>query len=117
VIKMKRIVNGLLYDTEKAEIISKYKTSHNSTYDWWLGIQHQTTRYEILYRTKKGRYFLLKQSRTLGKCGDTIVPLTDEGECNETIVPLTDEEAFSWLAEHDPDKAIELFPEKHIEEA
>ena len=41
---MKRIVSGLLYDTEKAEMISEREYSVFS---------------EILYRTKKGRFFLL----------------------------------------------------------
>ena len=40
---MKKIVNGLLYDTEKAEVVSKYKAAE--------GLM-------TLYRTKKGHYFL-----------------------------------------------------------
>jgi len=30
---------------------------------------------------------------------------------------MTDEEAFEWLAEYDPDKAIEQFPNRHMVEA
>ena len=103
-IKMKRIVNGLLYDTEKAKVISKIERVTDRTYDYQLGIDFRTKWCEILYRTKRNRYFLLKQIQSLGRC-------------SEYIVPITDEEAFDWLAEHDPDKAIELFPRKHIEEA
>ena len=84
---MKKIVNGLLYDTEKAEAVSKCETLSDI---------------ETLYRTKKGRYFLHRQ------CPDTNV---------ETIRTITDEEAFEWLGEHDPDKAIELFPWKKVEDA
>jgi len=84
---MKKIVNRLLYDTEKAEAVSKYETLSCS---------------ETLYRTEKGRYFLHRQ------CPDTNV---------ETIQTMTDEEAFKWLGEHDPDKAIELFPWKRVEDA
>jgi len=82
---MKRIVKGLLYDTEKAEVVSRQKLPEG-----WA----------TLYRTKKGHYFLHTEYTTL-----------------KTIEPMTANEAFEWLAEHDPDKAIELFPEKHIEEA
>jgi len=101
---MKRIVNGLLYDTEKAEKISEFKRSSDRIYDWWLGAECRVHQREVLYRTKKGRYFIHSSSKALG-------------ECNETIVPLAEDEAFQWLIEHDPEKAKEVFPGKHIEEA
>jgi len=95
---MKRIVSGLLYDTAKAEVVSKFEPLCDSTsYKWWS---------ETLYRTKKGNYFLYGRGMPLSKY-----------PAKEVIKPLTSNEAFEWLAEHDPDKAIELFPEKHIEEA
>ncbi len=43
---MKRIVDGLLYDTEKAELVSQSKTTP-------FGGQ--------LYRTKKGQYFVYEK--------------------------------------------------------
>ena len=101
---MKRIVNGMLYDTEKAEVISESEDVSDRVYDWWLGAKYRTYQREVLYRTKKDRYFILKRVEALG-------------ECNEAIVPLTEDEAFSWLIEHDPERAREVFPEKHIEEA
>ena len=84
--KMKKIVNGLLYDTEKAQVVSRYTGASGG------GM--------TLYRTSKSRYFLHTKWSTI-----------------ETIDAMTDEEAFEWLAEYDPDKAKELFLEKHIEEA
>ena len=83
---MKKIVNGLLYDTEKAQLVSRYIGPSGN---------HMT-----LYRTRIGRYFLYRKWRRI-----------------ETIDTMTDEEAFEWLAEHDPDKAIEEFPNRHIVEA
>ena len=86
--KMKRIVNNLLYDTEKAQIISKREYHVFS---------------ETLYRTKKGRYFLYKHY--------------PNSELRSGIRPITNVEAFQWLSEYDPDKAIELFPDEQIDEA
>ena len=85
---MKRIVNGLLYDTAKAEVVSKRE----------YGVFSET-----LYRTKKGRFFLFRYY--------------PESELRTGIRVMTRAEAFQWLAEHDPDKALETFPEEKIEEA
>ena len=82
---MKKIVNGLLYDTEKADVVSKHKFS----WGW-----------ETLYRTKKGHYFLHTNYTTV-----------------EDIRVMTVDETFKWLANYDPDKAKELFPEKILGEA
>ena len=50
---MKRIVNGLLYDTEKAKVISKFERSSDRIYDWWLGAEYRVYQREVLYRTRK----------------------------------------------------------------
>ncbi|MCW3140464.1 MAG: hypothetical protein N2V71_07695 [Methanophagales archaeon] len=81
---MKRIVNGLMYDTEKADLIS-------TSGDYIIN--------ECLYRTKNGRYFLYKY---IGG--------------SEFLQPLNLIEVFQWLSDHDPDTALELFPDK-IKEA
>lgn len=100
----KMIVNGLLYDTSKAEVISEFENVSNRVYDWWLGIEYRIHQHEVLYRTEKSRYFILKCVEALG-------------ECDEVIKPLTEDEAFDWLIKHDPDRAGEVFPRKQIEEA
>ena len=101
---MKKIINGLLYDTSKAGVISEFEKSSDRIYDYWLGAEYRVHQREILYRTKKGRYFILSSTKALG-------------EHNETIVPLTEDEALQWLIKHDPKKVEEVFPGKHIEEA
>ena len=82
---MKKIVNGKLYDTEKAEVVT---TSGPKEFR------------EILYRTKKNRYFLYKNFAGI-----------------ESLKPMTDDEAYSYLCEHDPDEAIKNFPWKKVDEA
>ena len=75
---MRKIVNGLVYDTEKSELIHTDFVKNRR-----------------LFRTKKGRFFMLYAT------GD--------------ITPKTDEAAMDYLAEHDVDKYMELFGE--VEEA
>jgi len=102
---MKRIVEGLLYDTEKAEAISTYEPfSDRTKFQWWR---------ETLYRTKNGRYFLHGEGGAMSKYAD-VYPGGASG--GEVIRVMTEDEAFEWLAEYDPDKALELFPER-IKEA
>ncbi len=75
---MKKIVDGLVYDTDKSELIYTDLIKNRE-----------------LYKTKKGRYFMLYAT----------------GE----IAPKTEESVMEYLAEHDVDKYIELFGE--VEEA
>ncbi len=93
---MKRIINGLLYDTEKAGLICEW----DSDYDFMKDIVY----HNVLYRTKAGRYFLYETGRVLGQ------------PTPEFIKPLTEERAFEIMAEYNPDKAAEFFPDK-IKEA
>ena len=82
---MKKIINGRLYDTEKADVVTASGPKEFR---------------EILYRTKKNRYFLYENFAGI-----------------ESLKPMTDDEAYSYLCEHDPDKALELFPWKKVDEA
>jgi len=82
---MKKIINGRLYDTEKADVVT---------------VSGPKEFREILYRTKKNRYFLYKNLAG-----------------TEILKPMTDDEAYSYLCEHDPDEAIKNFPWKEVEEA
>ena len=93
---MKRIVDGLLYDTKKAELLCKWK----SNYDYVNCVLW----HNYLYRTSSGRYFLYMRGMRSG-C-----------KSSEIIRPLTDDEACIKLAEYDPNKAFLFFPDK-IKEA
>jgi len=82
---MKKIINGRLYDTEKADVVTASGSKEFR---------------EVLYRTKKNRYFLYKIFAGI-----------------ESLKPMTDDEAYNYLCEHNPDKALELFPWKKVDEA
>ena len=78
-----------MYDTEKADVVT---------------VSGPKEFREILYRTKKNRYFLFKS-------------LYKNYEGIESLKPMTDDEAYSYLCEHDPDEAIKNFPWKKVDEA
>ena len=65
---MEQIVNGLKYDTEKADLVAsnEYWDGHNWDRDG---------RNTYLYKTENGRYFLLHTSRWEGE-RDRIEPVT-----------------------------------------
>jgi len=87
---MKKIINGRLYDTEKADVVTASVVTVDRSKEFR----------EILYRTKKNRYFLYKNLAGI-----------------EILKPMTDDEAYNYLCEHDPDEAIKNFPWKEVEEA
>ena len=87
---MKKIINGRLYDTEKADVVTASVVTVDRSKEFR----------EILYRTKKNRYFLYENFAGI-----------------ESLKPMTDDEAYSYLCEHDADKALELFPWKKVDEA
>lgn len=87
---MKSVIDGKLYDTEKAEEIARWDNHIPSNLDRII---------KTLYLTKKGNFFLeiFGGARTFY---DTEPP----------IKALTDEEAKKWLEDHGKAEAyIELF--------
>jgi len=66
--KMKEVIGGIKYDTEKAEIIADdcYWDGHN-----W----ERNGRNTFLYKTQNGRYFVVRQTLWQGE-RDQLEPLT-----------------------------------------
>jgi DNA polymerase III sliding clamp (beta) subunit (PCNA family) len=97
--KMKKVINGKLYDTETAELIGTGGSNGRSRTDFqWCD--------ESLYKTKNGRFFLA------GYGG----PMTRYSRGGEDIIPLTEKEALQWCedAELHSDTIAQNF---NIEEA
>jgi hypothetical protein len=94
---MRKIINGIAYDTEKAQLI----------HDWdnGRGSRDFSACNEMLYKTKAGRWFLH------GRGGPNSRWAEDEGNNARTggqdIVPMTEEAAKSWLEEHSPAELYE----------
>jgi len=87
---MKKIIDGRIYDTDKAQQIGT----------WWSSqdVRSFTHCEETLYRKRTGEYFLYgwggpqsKYSRAVGQ---------NEWSGGERIEPLTAEEARRWTEEH-----------------
>ena len=104
---MKRIIDGIAYDTERAtEISSASSGGSTADYHFWA---------ENLYKTAKGRWFVY------GKGGaGTQWSVTVEGDHwqgGSDITPLTPDEAQAWLEQYaSADIVLEHFADK-IQEA
>ena len=98
---MRKIIDGLRYDTEKATKI----------HDWSNGHYRNDFYYccETLYRTGNGAFFLHGQGGALSKYGERCAQGMG---ASENIVPLLREDAIQWLLEHDGDEVVEeKFPD------
>jgi hypothetical protein len=97
---MKSIINGKLYDMEKAKEIAYWQNMPNCTeFNWYC---------ERLFVTTKRNYFLHGEGGAASRYAES-----GGGSSwgSEAIIALTDEEAFDWLAKHGhTDVALEHFP-------
>lgn len=65
---MKQIINGMVYDTEAAQLIADNKYWDGSNWD-------RRGRSNSLFKTKKGNFFILFETRWQGE-RDAITPMT-----------------------------------------
>lgn len=97
---MKKIINGLTYDTETATVCLKYSND----------IAHNDFEFlrETLFRTKKGRFFLYGRGGAWSWCAETIGNSSCYGE---KIKALTVTEAMQWIEDRDinPDDVVGIF--------
>jgi len=103
---MKKVINGKLYNTETAEKLG----------DYWngLGSSNFNNCSEILFKTKKGNYFLHGKGGAATKYAECSGKYASEGV---DIIEYTRRDAMEWLSEHDfPNIVEEEFPDL-IEEA
>ena len=102
---MKKIINGKRYNTETANYVASY--------DNGLSCSDFRNYSEILYRTKKGTFFLSGEGGPMSHysrpCGD----MTSGGS---DLVVLDHDEAREWLERHDFVKELEEYFADEIEE-
>ena len=103
---MKKIVNGLKYDTETATKVAEYEPFSNTTdFNWWC---------EELYRTSEGKWF------KYGEGGPLSMYAKSGGKQtwgSSEIIPLAQDEAYEWLEKYNfVDKIEQYFP-NNIEDA
>jgi hypothetical protein len=103
---MKRIIDGVTYDTSTATELCKYENTAVHCTDFYYYE-------ETLYRTRSSKYFLLGEGAA---CSPYSEPYGSNGRTGANkIVPLTEEEARKWLEKFNaPD---EICPELYADMA
>jgi hypothetical protein len=93
-----KVINGVTYDTRKADRIASYEFSKIGHWEWI---------YKVLYRTQDGEYFTYET----GGCGTEYA--VREGNkmvgARYQIFPATDTEAKRFLEDNAPTTALKLF--------
>ncbi len=90
---MKVIIEGKLYDTEKATLLAKHLDRDKKTLD--IGTR--------LFKTKQGYYFLHSVAGKFVRRGNRFVVL------NEQIFPNEGKELSEWCRAHAPEVADQHF--------
>lgn len=103
---MKKIQDGLKYDTETATLVAEDCNGYDrSNYNYWT---------EQLYRTQNGRWFVYKAG---GANTQYMVKLCDGRGFGESIEILDEEAVKEWLEEHNKGEAYEKYFGNEIENA
>jgi hypothetical protein len=106
--KMKKIINGLRYDTAKAIEVGSYHTTGRGTNDfsYWKATLYKTPR--------SGRFFLAGEGHAMTQFGEQI---GDSRGWGEKIIPMTDAEALAWAEQYLDAAEIEEHFGAEIEDA
>lgn len=102
---MRKIINGKIYDTEKAECLGSYDNGN---------CRNHFSFYEAeLYKTKKGNYFIYENGGPNSKCS---IYVGGNYMGGSNIYSVSKEEASQWAEKHlEIDDYIRIFGD--IEEA
>lgn len=104
---MKKIINGLRYDTERAIEIGSY--------DNGLGCSDFRNWSATLYRTpRSGRYFLAGSGGPMTRFARSVGNMSSAGD---GLFPMTSEEALDWAEQYLDADAIEKHFGDAIEDA
>ncbi len=102
---MRRVIDGLAYDTDKAREVASHETGYRTDAHWVR---------EVLYKTKRSRYFLYGEGGPL----TTYRQAVDGNACTSGvgIAVLDDEAALAWCEQNSIDADV-IEQEFDIEEA
>lgn len=95
---MKKIINGLRYDTDSATNLGAASSNYfPSDFHWWEA---------ALYRTpRSGRHFIAGSGGALSEFGR---PAAGGGRCGgERVIPMDDDEAREWAEQNLTTEEIE----------
>ena len=95
---MRRIINGVAYDTKKAKLIHEWDNGYSSS-----DFKNCS---ESLYRTDAGRWFLYGSGGPLSKYAE---PVSGGKTGGDSLDPMTEVDAKLWLEEHAPAHVYENY--------
>ena len=86
---MKKVISGVLCDTETAKMLGEYEHDHKSSFHWYV---------ERLYRTKSGKYFLHGEGHAASPYAKKVAQ--SEWAPGEAIKLMPPEAARQWAEDH-----------------
>lgn len=86
---MKKVISGVLCDTDTAKVLGEYEHEHKSSFHWYT---------ERLYRTKSGKYFLHGEGHAASPYAKKVAQ--SEWAPGEAIKLIPPEVARLWAEEH-----------------
>jgi hypothetical protein len=104
--EMKKIINGLRYDSSNAIEIGSYdnigrEASSQSDFRWWEA---------TLYRTpRSGRYFLVGEGGAMSRFAQSAGQNSWSG--GDDLIPMSKEEALEWAERYLDPEVIEVIEE------
>lgn len=100
---MKKIINGIRYNTDTATKASSYRNGcSKQDFKWYE---------ETLYCSPNGRWFLVGSGGPMSKYAQWCESGGYDSGFN-IFHPLTNDSAFEWLQRHDQELAERFFSEK-----
>ena len=103
---MKKIINGKIFDTDKADVIASRSNGY--------GFSDFNHCYETLYRTVKGSWFLYGEGGPLSKYAE---PVKGGSAGGRDIIVMTEQEAIDWMQKHNKIEALEAYFPNELGEA
>lgn len=103
---VRAIIDGKRYDTETADEVAVHHSPHLPGDFYSFS--------ETLYRTQRGRWFLVGEGNAASPYG---TPVWDGRGPGERVMPFSDEEARDWLESREKYDALEAYFAKFIEDA
>lgn len=93
---MKKVINGLIYDTDKAVCIGSYSNNLSNN-----DFRHVD---ESLYMTANGRFFLQGEGGPMTKYAESVGSNSFCGSCK--IIPIDEKQAREWCEMSDIDADV-----------
>lgn len=86
---MKKVISGVLCDTDTAKMLGEYEHEHKNSFHWYM---------ERLYRTKSGKYFIHGEGYAASPYAKKVAQ--SEWAPGEAIKLLPPEAARQWAEDH-----------------